>query len=156
MLAQRNPIAPVASRRTTRELDYGSIQVSRSPFRGDFGLVGDRAQREGGGYRLEGGDVDPAGIANIERSCGEAKRFGDGFDLFETASGQDRVCAPSCRLFRDQLAGVAGRAVDQDCAAKTVGLPSNKEQDATTASGGHSVAMAAAFRVLGTACAPGM
>ena len=41
-----------ARRARGRSTTDGSIQISRSPFCGDFRLVGDRTQREGGGYRL--------------------------------------------------------------------------------------------------------
>jgi hypothetical protein len=40
------------------------------------------------------------------------------------------------RSFRDQLARVAGGAVDQDCSAQTA-KPPNKTHNVTTAGGGH-------------------
>ena len=84
---------------------------------------------------LDGG-VDPAGIAKIKCACGEAERFGNGSDISGIASGQDRECALVDRNFRDQLAGVAGGAVDQDCSAQT-DSPPNETHNATTAGGGH-------------------
>ena len=56
-------------------VDYRRLHPCQAlALRGDFGLVGDRAQREGGGYRLEGGfgeaSIKPESVAEkiaIER-----------------------------------------------------------------------------------------
>ena len=53
-------------------------------------------------------------IAKMKRASRKPERFGDGFDLFEISSGEDRTCALAHRHSCDQLAGVAGRAVDQN------------------------------------------
>ena len=58
--------------------------------------------------------VNAGRVGKIERPGGEAERPGHAFDLLETASGQDRARACTARRLGDQLAGVAGRPVDQD------------------------------------------
>jgi hypothetical protein len=65
-------------------------------------------------------------IVKVKRASGKPERFGDGFDLIEISSGEDRTCALARRHPCDQLAGVAGRAVDQDSSAQTSPPPANK------------------------------
>jgi hypothetical protein len=62
--------------------------------------------------------INAGGLAKIKRAGRETKGICDGFDFVEIPSCQDGACAPANRRLRDQLAGVAGRPVDQDGSAQ--------------------------------------
>ena len=80
---------------------------------------GSRGRRKRTGDAEHDGDVlqsrvNAGRVGKIERPGGEPERLGHAFDLLEIASSQDRARACVARRLGDQLAGVAGRPVDQD------------------------------------------
>jgi hypothetical protein len=58
--------------------------------------------------------IKTRGIAKIKRARFKAERPRDRVDFCEGAPGQNRACARVGGRFRDQLAGVPGRPVDED------------------------------------------